>query len=475
MIKKIALAGFMFLTICATAQQNRTTRLDSLKNETDPEILQQRLESLGKGGEQDKMILMDYYDAVKDLGKADSVLHVVVKEYPLGWIAYVEAMNSLTKEPDVNKKEAMARAILQTFNNVDKDRIYHSLAYGYANARNVSKVKENIALMEKQTAKINATFVVARIVTNYDLYTAESLMRDQIDTLVKSGVPAPPPKGGETGPRGNDRPFYFAFLQLYTDILLKTGKYEEALYYARDVYAETGKKNDQVKANYALLLSKNGEHKEALPLLAELVSEGKASSEEKSALEKSYQSLNPDQNATAYLATLEQNLQEKIEAEVRKMLIDEKAPDFVVKDIQGKDVSLADFKGKTIVLDFWATWCAPCIKSFPVMQKVVDKYKDDPNVKFLFIHTMEVSANPLEDIKKFLSKNKYTLDFYMDVKDKKTKINPAIRAFGVKGIPAKFVIDGNGKIRFKSTGFSGKDEVVFSELSTMIEISKKAS
>lgn len=475
MIKKLMLVGVLFTAVCATAQQHSAITLDSLTNETNIQVLQQKLKTLGNGSEQDKTILIDYYYAVKDQEKADSVLQVVVKEYPSGWIAYVQAMNNLRNEPDVTKKEPMARAIFQTFQNVDKDRVYHSLAYGYANAKNVSKVMENIALMEKQTAKISITFVVARIITNYDLHAAESLMRDQINALVKAGVPAPPPKGGETGPRGNDRSFYFAFLQLYADILLKTGKYEEALRYAKDVYAESGEKNDQVKANYAILLSKNGEHKEALPLLAELVSEGKAGTEEKSALEESYQSLNPDQDATAYLASLEQGLQEKIEAEVRKMLIDEKAPDFVVKDIHGKDVSLADFKGKTIVLDFWATWCGPCIKSFPAMQKAVDKYQDDPNVRFLFIHTWERTSNPLEDAKAFINNNNYTFDLYMDTTDEKTKVNPAVTAFGARGIPAKFVIDGNGRIRFKVTGSSGGDDAIVSELSAMIDISKRGS
>ena len=52
------------------------------------------------------------------------------------------------------------------------------------------------------------------------------------------------------------------------------------------------------------------------------------------------------------------------------------APDFTTLDVAGKEVRLSDFKGKILVLDFWATWCGPCIASFPHTQEVAAKYKD---------------------------------------------------------------------------------------------------
>ena len=471
MIKKLTLIGLMFTAFCATAQQRSGISLDLLRNEKDPQLLRQHIDKLGNGSEQDKMLLMQYYEAVKNQPKADSVIQVLVKEYPSGWIAYVQAINNLRNEPDMAKRESMANVIFQTFPNEEKDRVYHSLAYGYANARNVAKVRENISLMENKKA---ITLIAGRIIATYDPDAVASLMHDQIDALIKAGVPAPPPKGGETGARGDERPSYFSFLQLYANVLLKTGKYEEALPYAKEVYAEWGERNDEVKANYGVLLSKSGEHGTAIPLLEEIIREGKASTDVKEAFQVSYASLNPGQDAKASLATLEQGLTKKIEAEVRKKLIDEAAPDFIVKDIHGKEVSLADFKGKTIVLDFWATWCTPCIQSFPAMQRVVDRYKADPDVKFLFIHTLERgSGDPLKNAQSFLSNSNYTFDLYMDTKDEKTRVNPAVTAFGVRGIPSKFVIDGTGRIRFKSTGFSGGDDAAIAELSAMIDISNK--
>ena len=71
--------------------------------------------------------------------------------------------------------------------------------------------------------------------------------------------------------------------------------------------------------------------------------------------------------------------------------------------------------------------------------------------------------------------NNYKLPLYMDVRDPATKKNPAVSSFDVKGIPAKFVIDGSGKIRFKTAGFGGTKEALVNELSAMIELSRQAS
>jgi len=147
------------------------------------------------------------------------------------------------------------------------------------------------------------------------------------------------------------------------------------------------------------------------------------------------------------------------------------APNFSLKDLDGNVVSLKDLKGKIIVLDFWSTWCVPCKKSFPAMQLAVNAYKNDPSVKFLFIHTWETSKTPVEDVKKYMAQSGFKFEVLMDVKDGSGH-NAAVEAYGASAIPAKFIIDKAGNIVFKLTGFTGTNVAALAEISERITLAK---
>jgi thiol-disulfide isomerase/thioredoxin len=129
---------------------------------------------------------------------------------------------------------------------------------------------------------------------------------------------------------------------------------------------------------------------------------------------------------------------------------------------------LDDLKGKVVVVDFWATWCGPCKASFPAMQQALNQYKDDPDVKFVFVDSWE-SKKPEEmqkNAEEFIQKNKYTFNVLLDTDDK------VIGSYAVEGIPTKFVIDPSSNIRFKAVGYDGSADKLVDELSAMIDVLK---
>ena len=107
------------------------------------------------------------------------------------------------------------------------------------------------------------------------------------------------------------------------------------------------------------------------------------------------------------------------------------------------------------------------------MQLAVNKYKNDPNVMFLFIHTWEKEDNATETAINYLKENNFNFHLIMDLNDPVTKTNNIVTSYKVSGIPTKFIIDGNGNIRYKVTGFTGGDEAAVEEISAMIESVRK--
>ena len=122
-------------------------------------------------------------------------------------------------------------------------------------------------------------------------------------------------------------------------------------------------------------------------------------------------------------------------------LVGKKAPEFKARDLSGKSVSLSSFKGKPILLNFWATWCPYCREERPYLNSLHKEYKD----KGLVIIAVSLDKSE-ETVRKFLKK--MPLDFII-LHDND---NAASQPYGVYSLPTSFTIDRNGIIKDKFLG-----------------------
>lgn len=131
----------------------------------------------------------------------------------------------------------------------------------------------------------------------------------------------------------------------------------------------------------------------------------------------------------------------------------EALPDFTLRDACGQAVRIHDYKGQVIVLDFWASWCGPCLAAMPAMHRLYADYADDGLVLF------GVNINDTKDPNDTL----YELGVSYPILVKGERV---AQEFGVRGIPTILVIDRDGTIVHRSSGWSPSME---HELADLIE------
>jgi peroxiredoxin len=123
--------------------------------------------------------------------------------------------------------------------------------------------------------------------------------------------------------------------------------------------------------------------------------------------------------------------------------VDHVAPDFTLPDLEGNQISLSTYKGRVVLLNFWATWCPPCRLEMPTMEKAYRKYRD----KGFEVVAVSVDAGPKSSVKSFLRELGLSFQVLLDP-DMET-----LRAFRGFSLPMTVVIDRQGVIRSRELGY----------------------
>jgi len=166
-----------------------------------------------------------------------------------------------------------------------------------------------------------------------------------------------------------------------------------------------------------------------------------------------------------YKKAIDISSNQKIDKKTKRKIFDKytgtlKAQDFLLEDLKGTKHSLSGYKGKVVLLNFWASWCPPCVEEIPSMTRLTTKLKDSP-FTILAINLGESK----KQMSKFIAKHKVNFPILLDPK----KIQP--KNWNVFAFPSSFIIDKTGKIRYSIAGGLNWDTQEVYEL--LVNLSKE--
>lgn len=430
---------------------------------------------------------------LKDKQKSEELSKLIIEKYPQGkharFVAFQQTMLSKNNLETISKSEKFLAAFpYEQWVKAPNGQAYiyytvhRGLGTAYFETRQLDKFLAMLKPLPFKT--VNEVFrwnlmraYVFKLIGQDTLYNVATPLIKDLMAKVKDG------SYEESGVFNKEQAQKNADEQLdnqlgtYISLLNDLKKYDEVKNYynklsAYGIYADA--ERNIVYLN-ALLQTKD--EAAVQPFLEKCMKSNAMTPEMMVELKKQYVKKNGNEDGYAqYLKSLRsKEEQAELMAHVKEHMTSQDYMPFAVEDAEGKTVRSSDWEDRIVVIDFWATWCKPCIRAFPGMQMLTDKYRNDDKVRIYLMGTMQ-TGNYKEKSTNYLRQEGYHMHLLHDNKNKNSGEQDAVFKtfvpfFKSSAIPRKVILK-DGVMRYSSEGYSGSPSKLAEELSIAIEILK---
>lgn len=395
--------------------------------------------------------LLPWFEQTDQRERADFIRSEWLNKSPHGTMAAAARQTAIFAERDPLKKIELLERFLKDFPQTN-DNLHSILVSLCIQAKLFDKAIDLLEQHPDPNPQHYNSIAWQMIETGQDLQKAVLLAKKGLDRARQQEERSKPPYLSTRQWMRSKEYGIGMIADTYAFGLFKLGNFREAEEAYEEAYHATQGREAEINARLMECYLKNNKYSEAIRLADECIRKGASNDDLMVLYKTAYTQKHGSEegfleavNAARAIAAGEAR------ADLLRNAVRVPAIDFALKDLQGTTIKLSDLRGKIVVLDFWATWCGPCLSSFPTLQKVYNKYKDHPSIAILAVNTWEnlKGEEMKRHVRKFMEENKYTFPVVFD--------EGFVEKYGVEGIPTKFVIDQRGFIRFKDIGFSGGD------------------